>query len=577
MSQFIRHEPCPACGSSDALARYANGTATCFSCRKWFAADGAMSAEAPTATSAAAEGFQVSKDFVTDGVFMALPGRGVTRETCEFWGYRVVDDDDEVYHVASYRNASGKLTNQKLRRKGKNFTMIGGGNAPLYGMWLWGKGKSITITEGEIDALSVSQAFQNRFAVVSLPNGAQSAAKDIGKHLDYLDQFERVVLMLDQDEHGQKATEEVAALLPPGKAYVAVLPGKDANEVLVEKGEGVIVKAFWEAKPWRPDGIVSGEDFTVEGLKQASPPGYTLPWPKLEEALYGLRKGEITLLTAGSGIGKSSLARELAYFLHQHHLCTIGNVYLEESNAKTAQAYVAIHNNIPLKVLRKNPDVLPDADWERSLDEVIRSAQWFYNHFGSLESKRLLTKLRYLAVVCGVDFIVLDHISLVVSGQESSSEGERKDIDLLMTRLRSLAEETGVGIIAIVHLKRVSGKVFNEGSEVSLSDLRGSGSLEQLSDNVIALERNQQDDKGLKDISRIRVLKCRETGDTGLADTLRYNRETGRMEWVAPEDAETLEAEATPFAEVPMGASAPWEPEGTQSRGLAEEKGKFVL
>jgi twinkle protein len=100
-----------------------------------------------------------------------------------------------------------------------------------------------------------------------------------------------------------------------------------------------------------------------------------------------------------------------------------------------------------------------------------------------------------MATVCKVDFIVLDHISIVTSGIESSSEGERKDIDILMTRLRSLIEETGIGIVAIVHLKRVNGKNFNEGAQVSLSDLRGSGSLEQLSDNVIALERNQQVDR----------------------------------------------------------------------------------
>jgi twinkle protein len=61
-----------------------------------------------------------------------------------------------------------------------------------------------------------------------------------------------------------------------------------------------------------------------------------------------------------------------------------------------------------------------------------------------------------------------------------------------MTKLRSLAEETGVGIIAIVHLKRAKDKTFNEGSQISLNDLRGSASLEQLSDNVIALERDQQ-------------------------------------------------------------------------------------
>ena len=144
----------------------------------------------------------------------------------------------------------------------------------------------------------------------------------------------------------------------------------------------------------------------------------------------------------------------------------------------------------------------------------------FYNHFGSLEQANLLAKLRYMATVEKCDFIFLDHISIVTSGMESSSEGERKDIDILMTKLASLVQETGVGIIGIVHLKRAKDKSFNEGSIISLSDLRGSAALEQLSFNVIALERDQQAEDEARDTMQIRVLKCRETGDTGVADTL---------------------------------------------------------
>jgi twinkle protein len=140
----------------------------------------------------------------------------------------------------------------------------------------------------------------------------------------------------------------------------------------------------------------------------------------------------------------------------------------------------------------------------------------------------LLSKLRYLAVGCKCDFIILDHISIVVSGQESSSEGERKDIDILMTNLRSLVENTGVGVIAIVHLSKPPGVSHEEGGRVTLSHLRGSGSLKQLPDNVVAMERDQQSDTK-SDESTIRVLKNREFGELGLADTVVYDRETGRL------------------------------------------------
>lgn len=517
MGSFVQHEPCPnpECKSGDALARYADGSAHCFSCRSNYKPDGEMTAEGPT-----------PKDWQPiSGDYRELTNRGISEETCRHWKYQTGFFKGEEAHIMNYRNSKG-LVAQKFRMAGKKFAWVGDAKeAPLYGQWLSGKGKSVVITEGEIDALSVSQAFDNKWPVVSLANGAQSAAKAIEKSYEWLDGFERIVLMFDQDEPGQTATQLVAAMLPVGKAYVAALPAKDANATLIEFGKAAVVQAYWNATLWMPDGIVSGSELTVEMLKSAMVEGYEWQYPKTQAMTYGLRKAELTLLTAGSGIGKSTLAREAAYDLHQRYGCKIGNVFLEESNAKTGQAYVAIHNNIPLKDLRKDTSILTDEQWAVSHEAVLSKNMWFYDHFGSLKSDRLMKKLRYMAAVMKVDFIILDHISIVVSGT-ASEEGERKDIDILMTNLRSMIEETGVGVIAIVHLKRTK-KDFNEGDPISLSDLRGSASLEQLSDNVLGMERDQQGTSPT--LATIRVLKCRETGETGEADTLNYDRATGRL------------------------------------------------
>jgi twinkle protein len=108
---------------------------------------------------------------------------------------------------------------------------------------------------------------------------------------------------------------------------------------------------------------------------------------------------------------------------------------------------------------------------------------------------------------------------------------ERRGIDNLMNRLRSLVEETGVGMFLVSHLRRAAGeKGHEQGIEVSLSHLKGSQGISQLSDCVIALERNQQaEDSEEANTTKIRVLKSRYTGDTGLACSLRYNPDTGRM------------------------------------------------
>ncbi|HEY8402127.1 MAG TPA: DnaB-like helicase C-terminal domain-containing protein, partial [Cytophagaceae bacterium] len=182
------------------------------------------------------------------------------------------------------------------------------------------------------------------------------------------------------------------------------------------------------------------------------------------------------------------------------------------------------------------PDRFKDA-YEKT---VANGRLFLYDHFGSLESENLLAKLKFLAVGCDVDFIVLDHISIVVSGIEDGEE--RRIIDNLMTSLRSLVEKTGVGMLLISHLKVPEGTPHEEGGRVTLNQLRGSGSIKQLSDNVIGLERNLQADDA--NISTIRVLKCRLFGTTGVADQLIYDLETGRLNTYVP-----LEPEEDEFAD----------------------------
>ena len=468
----------------------------------------------------------MSGNFI-QGSFMDITPRGLNESTCRKYGYRV--NIEQACQIAEYRDADGQnVVAQKVRKAGKAFSWVGSGNkAGLFGQHLFDGGKSVVVTEGEIDAMVVSQCFGNKYPVVSVQNGAQGALKSCERAYDWLMRFEKVILCFDMDEPGREATQEVAAMLPPGKAYVMKLPLKDAGETFLRVGTAPIVQAYWNAAPWRPEGIVAGCDITVESLRATVARGYSSPYPLLNEMLGDIRKREILLLTAGSGIGKSTLAREIAFHLHQVHGLTIGNVFLEESKEKTAQGYIALANNVPLGTLRRDPNVLTPKQWTDTAANVIHDRMFFYDHFGSLDSDVLLSKLRYMAVVLGVDFIVLDHISIVISGQVSSSEGERRDIDILMTKLRMLVESTGVGIIGIVHLKQPEGKAHEEGGRVTLSHLRGSGSLKQIPDAIAALERDQQGDASNETL--IRLLKNREFGGVGPADRLEYNKTTGRL------------------------------------------------
>jgi twinkle protein len=91
-------------------------------------------------------------------------------------------------------------------------------------------------------------------------------------------------------------------------------------------------------------------------------------------------------------------------------------------------------------------------------------------------------------------------------------------------------------MVLVSHLKRPEGRGHEEGAQTSLAHLRGSAAIAQLSDLVIGLERNQQD-KETRDITNVRVLKNRFTGETGLAAALRYDRTSGRLSEVAIPEA----------------------------------------
>ena len=296
-SEFVRHEACPHCGSSDANALYTDGNHFCFSCETVTYADKSEDAMAL---------FETDGTVFLDLEFQELTKRGITEKTCKFWGYGISTYKGQKVQVANYRSRDGQLQAQKVRFQSKDFSVIGSmKEVALYGEHLWRDGgRFITITEGELDALSLSQALDNKWPVVSLPSGCTSAKKAIGKSIEWLSGFEYVVLMFDNDEAGQKAARECASVLPPNKCKIATLPLKDANEMLVAGRVGELIDAFWSAKTFRPDGIVAGTDVWDLVISNDDKESVGYPYAGVQEKTGGCRKGEIVTLTAGSGIGK---------------------------------------------------------------------------------------------------------------------------------------------------------------------------------------------------------------------------------------------------------------------------------
>jgi len=272
-----------------------------------------------------------------------LKKRGLSEETCIKFDYRVAENaKGKTVQVANYKNAKGKTVAQKVRDAKKNFMITGGSKKlplMLFGQSLWrDSGPRIVITEGEIDAMSVSQAQGNKWPVVSLPCGAQNGAKAIAHHLEWLERFDAVVLAFDSDDPGIQAAQECAAMLSPGKAFIARLPMKDANEMLVARKGKELIDALWSAKAWRPDGIVDIASIVDDAVADIEV-GKDWPWATLSAATYGRRRGELYGFGGGTGCGKSTLFKQIARHVIEVDKLSVGVLFLEEPPELTAKTH----------------------------------------------------------------------------------------------------------------------------------------------------------------------------------------------------------------------------------------------
>lgn len=522
-STLIGHGPCTSCNSSDANAEYDDGHYFCFSCE----------AHTPSGDHKPKTVNKRNPDLLPVGDHVALAKRRITEATARKFGYSTSTYKNQTVQIANYKR-NNQIIAQKIRFPSKDFMFLGNAKeCGLFAQHLWKSGgKTLVITEGEIDCLTVSQVMSkdNKWPVVSIPQGAAGAARAVKKELEFVSSFQKVVIMMDSDEAGQKAALEIAQLLKPNQAFIAELPAKDPSELMMAGRSAELLTAFWEAKAYRPDGIIQGSDLWEEII--ADDDSESIPWPYegLNKLTHGLRKRELVTLTAGSGVGKSQVCREIAYHLIKQGE-TIGYVALEENCKRTALGLMGLAINKPLHISKEG---ITNADLKLAFNDTVGSNRvYLYDHFGSLSATNLLQKLRYLAKGCDVGWIILDHLSIAVSGLENGSDGrvleERRAIDVLMTQLRSLVEETGVGMILVSHLRRPEGnKGFEEGVATSLNALRGSAAISQLSDSVIGLERNQQSVDEANQVT-VRVLKNRFSGETGVATTLYFDKATNRL------------------------------------------------
>lgn len=532
---IMTHQPCDDCGSSDARSYYSTHD-YCYACETRFPPT--MGDEEPK------EAFERSSSDLPSVTYSALPSRRLTEETCRKWSYGSTEWFGQQTQVAQYRDANNKVVAHKMRTRDKEFPWLNRkAFKGLYGQWLWRDGgKKVIITEGELDALSVSQVQNNKWPVVSLPDGGgKKAVKSITEAYAWLQKFDEIVLFFDNDDAGRETVDLVKRVLPMGKVFITYAPEgyKDASDMLQDGQSKALVDVLWSAKVYRPDGLLSGSAIIDRLVDRPEVTSFSYP-DHMETLNYmtggGIRFGELDTWTSGTGMGKTTIIKSLQN--HFFHTTPFNQalIHLEEPLEDTGDDLIAYE--VGKRFTINDPEFRDTKEYRKVAEDLFLAEDsegkkrfQMYDAFGSVDNDDLFDIIRFAAKAESCQIIWVDHLSILVSDLDSN-EDERRKIDRIMHGLKDLTVELGIYIGLISHLRKPAGNVlsFEEGAVPTLDDLRGSGSIKQLSNGVFAISRNQQaENEVVRNTSTITTLKCRKTGRTGTSDFLTFVDETGRI------------------------------------------------
>lgn len=550
MKRRLPKSHCDACGSSDAKQIYEDEDGKqdsyCFSCNK----SERLFVDTVTTNSRSFIKMKqsLSKEEVsTYPIRSSNNDRGISEETNAYFGVRVSVNEvsgevDTVYYPEYIK---GVLSGYKARKLPKDFEQPSIGsikNCDFFGQHLCSPelGKKLIITEGEEDCLMISDVIFSRFKkranVCSLLSGASSAKKDFEKNLKFLKQFDQIILAFDKDEAGEKAVLQTSLVsgIELQKLYLMDLSEKDACDVVKEGKANEILEQFKSPKKYRPDGIIEIKDledlYFNENEKQVV--HYPRNWSIFNETTQGIRLGEMDTFTGGTGGGKTQLFREIIVHLLNSTNENIGCLFLEETVSETLRGLggILLRKRIHLPEVRST---VPKEDLKQSWDQLRKNNRLVF--MDSTTYDTALSSIKYMAEYKNCKYIVLDHVSLLLS--DIAGQGnEREKLDFIMTKLRNLVVKHNFWLGIAVHLRKrgLESTSFEEGAVPTLDDLRGSGGLKQLSNSVYALQRNSiNPPDALRDVVTLHVLKNRFSGKTGICDTLRFNQDTGRLEKIS--------------------------------------------
>lgn len=551
MSEIVGDSACPQCVSNgrdrtgNHLIHFEDGGAFCNRCGyacNW-KNEGIVTKERTPITDEQLK--ELIEDFKSCKV-VAWPERKLKQSTLARYDIRAGVDPTDKNKIGSYliplheelSDGSLAMCGYKVRLTSEKRFFCQGRpkNAVLFGEDTLPKGKfkKLFITEAPLDAASLYQAIKDSWKgtpyekyepnVVSLPHGTDCAVKVLSERMKVVSRAEEIVLVMDNDEAGNRAVDAIRSLLPNVK-FVS-LPLKDCNDMLVANRDKELAKlAVFGAQTVKMEEVVDIGDIEEDILKRPEY-GYSYPWKSLTDSTYGIRTTEIIGFAGGVGIGKSEFKYAIAEHLVSTEGINVGVFDLEATVGKTGKALVGKRLK---RMLHKPSDTFDKSEVAEAVKHMSGKVK-LYKHRGSKDWKDIKAAMRYQVVVCGVKVVFIDPITALVAHLTAS---EANDVlNNMMADLASMTLELDFAVIYFAHLNPPnSGPPHERGGRVHETQLTGSRAMIKWSHYIIGLERNKDPvlPEFERNITKVLVLKDREFGNACVFNVF-WNKDTGELE-----------------------------------------------
>ncbi len=414
------------------------------------------------------------------GVVEWLKGRGLTDKTLADFKIAEQIQGGKTYAVFPYLR-DGVLVNVKYRNvaEKKDMRQEGGAEPCLFGWHLIDpKCRTVAITEGEIDAMSLHQCGIPALSVNAGAGNHQWLEND----WDRLDRFSEILLFLDSDEAGQKGAQELAKRIGADRCKIVKIPAKDANEYLQAGAEGPeFDECIRNSKPQDPEELRQASDF-VTRVKAMFYPAHgeeTDPVLRLDRNLdwFNFRDGEVSVWTGYNGHGKSlMLSQVLLGLMAQGERVTVF------SGEMTPERQ--------LKRIMKQATGLdrPTMGYIDSVGAWITDKLWFFNVVGSAGIDRLLTVFLYANKRYGMRHFVID--SLMMTDVPEDGAGAMTAQKEAIRKICDFARRNGCHLHLVAHPRKGQDESRGPGK----LDVAGSSKITDGADNVFTVWSARKDE-----------------------------------------------------------------------------------